>query len=128
MIHCCDDIFDVVGKIVSTEDTYKYHMQIQESEPEPAIRKRDAPLKASLKPARRHIGGHQRSSSDASSDHQEPSRNGGGGEPRLQNARPEDDTSTEGMANHTQLDASGDMTSACDVDSIQSVDIVPSYY
>jgi len=42
------------GKMISTEDTYKYHMQIQEASPaSPAVQQkvREGPLKASLKPA-----------------------------------------------------------------------------
>ena len=37
------------GKVKSTEETYKYHMQILEQQPEPV--KRQQPLKAILKPA-----------------------------------------------------------------------------
>jgi len=42
----------MLGKMVSTEDTYKYHMQVQEAPTRPALKGRDGPLKASLKPAR----------------------------------------------------------------------------
>ncbi|XP_013415606.1 putative pyridoxal-dependent decarboxylase domain-containing protein 2 isoform X2 [Lingula anatina] len=43
------------GKVHSTEETYKYHMQIQEASPDALQPKpKQGPLKANLKPARHH--------------------------------------------------------------------------
>lgn len=39
-----------VGKVASTETTYKYHMQIQENSTEVGTKTRDVPLKSLLKP------------------------------------------------------------------------------
>lgn len=49
----CDKLFESTGQVESTEGTYKYHMQIQQS-PDPTQSKtRQGPLKASLKPPKR---------------------------------------------------------------------------
>lgn len=42
------------GKILSTEDTYKSHIQILESVPELSPKVRDGPVKMKLKPPKRH--------------------------------------------------------------------------
>jgi hypothetical protein len=58
------------GTVASTESTYKYHMQIQESIPDPVPKSRDGPLKAMLKPPKGRQRLHQDTSSETSlSDH-----------------------------------------------------------
>ena len=67
-------MFINAGKIISTEDTYKYHMQVQEAPPEPSLKLGDVPKKANLKPARGRNSSVQRSPSqisDVASRHQD---------------------------------------------------------
>jgi len=45
-------VLHYVGKVVSTETTYKYHMQIQENSVDAGAKARDVPLKTLLKPVK----------------------------------------------------------------------------
>ena len=74
----------VPGKVQSTEETYKYHMQIQESSgevsPDPAAKQ--APLKTRLKPSKKLSYGHNKSGSTASTHSQESAKENHDPEPQ----------------------------------------------
>ena len=74
----------VPGKVQSTEETYKYHMQIQESSgevsPDPGAKQ--APLKTRLKPSKKLSYGHNKSGSTASTHSQESAKENHDPEPQ----------------------------------------------